>query len=209
MKKLLIFFLFVFSNTTINSQISIQDALRTGAEISKNDKNFNNLPPELIQTLSFGISLPNDISYYYNNGSGETLNSRLSFELFYTLNYPIFKKVTFGLITGFQHQSQGSITSYKLGGLVRYYFKNYDSANFYILLARGFGLDTKVENSAGYGNFRFGLEFPIEKYDDFNIIFKIFWDNDSYALKKPLFENEIPEEIIYHGAYGLGIGIQF
>jgi hypothetical protein len=53
----------------------------------------------LIQTLSFGISLPDDISYHFNNGGGETLNNRLSFELFYTINYPMFKKVTFGLIT--------------------------------------------------------------------------------------------------------------
>lgn len=208
MKKLIIFILFVFSNKTINSQISIQDALRTGAEISKNDKNFNNLPPELIQTLSLGISLPNSIQYRFD-GNGKDLNSRLSFDLFYSINYPIFRKVTLGLITGFQHQSQGSITAYKLGGLIRYYFKNYDSANFYMMTARSIGFESKVENKSGYGNVRFGLEFPIEKYDDFNINFKIFWDNDSYALKKPLFENEMPEEIIYHGAYGLGIGIQF
>ncbi|WP_146104903.1 hypothetical protein [Polaribacter gangjinensis] len=209
MKNLILTFFLSFSVLTIWSQISIQDALRTGAEISKNDKKFNELPAELIQTFSFGISLPDDISYHFKNGGGETLKSRLSFELFYTINYPIFKKVTFGLITGFQHQSQGSITAYKLGGLVRYYFKNYDSTNFYIMTARGFGLDSKVENSSGYGNIRFGLEFPIEKYDDYNVIFKIFWDNDSYKLKKPLISNENPRDIIYHSGYGLGIGIRF
>ena len=209
MKKRIFSLLLVFSTLTIFSQISIQDALRTGAEISKNDKKFNELPAELIQTFSFGISLPDDISYHFKEGGGETLNSRLSFDLFYTINYPIFKKVTFGLITGFQHQSQGSITAYKLGGLVRYYFKNYDSANFYIMTARGFGIDTKVENSSGYGNIRFGLEFPIEKHDDYNIIFKIFWDNDSYKLKKPLISNENQRDITYHGGYGIGIGIRF
>lgn len=194
MRKLFFLTLFFLSNLSIKSQISIQDAIRTGAEISKNDKKFNNLPPELLQTLGLGISLPNKVNYRFD-GDGKVLNSRLSFDLFYSINYPILRKFTLGLITGFQHQSQGSITAYKLGGIMRYYFKNYDSANLYIMTARSIGFDSKVENKLGYGNIRFGLEFPIEKYDDFNIIFKIFWDNDSYALKKPLFENEYQKKL--------------
>ena len=113
------------------------------------------------------------------------------------------------MISGIQHQSQGSLTGLKIGGLLRYYFKNYESANFYFMTAKSIGIFGKIENSAGYGNARFGLEFPIKKNDDININFNIFWDNDSYKLKSPIIKEEIPRDITYHEGYGLGIGIQF
>ncbi len=189
------------------SQVSIYDAIKTGKEISK-FKNLDELSPKLIQSFSIEISLPQKINYQYKSG-GETLRSRLSFASFYTINYPILKKVTLGLISGMQHQSQGSVTGLKVGGLLRYYFKDYESANFYFMTARSIGLFGKIDNSPGFGNARFALEFPVEKMDELNLILTIFWDNDSYKLKKPILENEIPRQITYHQGYGLGIGIQF
>jgi hypothetical protein len=204
-------YIFIFIITISSScfgQISIYDAIKTGNEISKNDRNFNELPPELIQTFGIETSLPQNINYQFENG-GKKLTNRLSFASFYTINYPLLKKLTFGVICGIQHQSQGGLTGLKVGGLLRYYFKNYESANFYFMTAKSIGVFGKIDNSPGYGNARFGLEFPIKKYDDINLTFNIFWDNDSYKLKKPIIKNEKPRDITYHEAYGIGIGIQF
>jgi hypothetical protein len=203
------YFIFILVLSTASfSQVSIYDAIKTGKEISKNDKNFNELPPKLIQTFGIETSLPQSINYQFKNG-GKKLTNRLSFASFYTINYPLLKKLTFGMISGIQHQSQGSLTGLKIGGILRYYFKNYESANFYFMTAKSIGIFGKIENSAGYGNARFGLEFPIEKNDDININFNIFWDNDSYKLKTAIIKEEIPRDITYHKGYGLGIGIQF
>lgn len=206
--KFSLIFLFVLFSKISFSQISIYDAINTGKEISKNDKTFDELPPQLIQTFGLEISLPQN-TYYKFKSDSETLRNRLSFASFYTINYPIIKKLTFGAIGGIQHQSQGSITGLKIGGLLRYYFKNYESANFYFMAARSIGVFGKVDNSPGYGNARFGLEFPIKKDADINIILNLFWDNDSYKLKKALLNDEMPIEITYHQGYGLGVGLQF
>ncbi len=206
--KTLIVLLLVLNIATLSSQINFFDAIRTGNEISKNDKRYDALPPKLIQTAWVEISLPDDITYHYDTGE-EELRSRLSFASFYTVNYPVLKKITLGIIGGVQHQSQGSITGVKFGGILRYYFKNYESANFYFMTARSIGVFGKIQNSAGYGNARFGLEFPIEKNDNIIVILNLFWDNDSYKLKKPILKDETPNDITFHKGYGIGLGIQF
>ena len=205
--KYKIIFILLLSNFSY-SQVSIYDAIKTGKEISKNDRTFNELSPKLIQTFGIETSLPQRIYYQFENGE-TILTSKLSFASFYTINYPLLKKLTFGVISGIQHQTQGSLTGLKIGGLLRYYFKNYKSANFYFMTAKSIGVFGKIDNSTGYGNVRFGLEFPIKKNDDIHITFNIFWDNDSYKLKKPIIKEEIPKDITYHEGYGLGIGIQF
>lgn len=202
------FVLMIIISNTVFSQVSIYDAIKTGNEISKNDRVFDVLPPQLIQTFGIEMSLPQSISYQFKTGI-ETLTSRLSFASFYTINYPLFRKFTMGAVGGIQHQSQGKLTGLKLGALLRYYFKNYESANFYFLTARSIGIFGKIDNSSGYGNARFGLEFPIKKDDDINVIFDIFWDNDSYKLKKSIIKDEVPRDITYHQGYGLGIAIQW
>lgn len=97
----------------------------------------------------------------------------------------------------------------KLGAVLRYYFKNYKSANFYFKGTRSLALSKNVQNKVGYGNARAGLEFPVNTIDNLNIVFSVYWDNDSYSLSKPLLDNEIPDEVTFHGGYGIGIGIQF
>ncbi|WP_418649899.1 hypothetical protein [Tenacibaculum aestuariivivum] len=80
------------------------------------------------------------------------------------------------------------------------------------MTARSIAISNAIKNAGGYGNVRFGLQFPIKEltdYDNFRIIFNVFWDNDSYALKKPLLNKELPNEITFHGGYGLAIGLQF
>ena len=160
MKYLYTFIFIITISSSCFGQISIYDAIKTGNEISKNDRNFNELPPELIQTFGIETSLPQRVYYQFENGE-TILTSRLSFASFYTINYPLFKKLTFGVISGIQHQSQGSLTGLKVGGILRYYFKNYESANFYFMTAKSIGIFGKIDNSPGYGNARFGLEFPI------------------------------------------------
>ena len=207
-KHLAVFMFTITVGSSCFSQISIFDAINTGNEISKNERTFDELPAKLIQTFGIESSLPQRIYYQFENGSA-SLTSRLSFASFYTINYPLFKKLSFGVISGIQHQSQGSLTGLKIGGLLRYYFKNYESANFYFMTAKSIGVFKKIENSSGYGNARFGLEFPIKKEDDLHVNFTIFWDNDSYKLKKPIIKNENPTDITYHEAYGIGVGLQF
>ena len=208
---LIMLFVSVFSN----AQIIIYDAVQTGKEIAKDERKSNELPPKLIQTIEFVVSLPGEIKYYFSTGenfSGQELKRRLSFELFYNINYPILKKLTFGAVAGVQHQSQGSITGLKLGASFRYYFKSYEGVNLYLMTARSIGISSNIKNEPGEGNIRAGLQFPIKEltdFDDFRVVFNIFWDNDSYALKKPLLRAEIPSDIVFRSGYGLGIGLQF
>ncbi len=212
--KLLVFFVILLVSKFSNAQISIYDAVQTGKEISKDEKKPNELPPKLVQTAEFGMSLPTEINYDFFDGdyTGKDLKRRLSFDLFYNIGYPILKKLTLGAAVGVQHQSQGSITALKLGGSLRYYLKKYEGVNLYLMTARSIGISSNVKNEAGEGNIRVGLQFPIIEltdFDNFRVVFNIFWDNDSYALKKPLLENEVPEDIVYREAYGFAIGLQF
>ena len=62
------YFIFILVLSTASfSQVSIYDAIKTGKEISKNDKNFNELPPKLIQTFGIETSLPQSINYQFLN----------------------------------------------------------------------------------------------------------------------------------------------
>lgn len=216
MKRTTILFITIFFTVYLsNAQISIYDAVQTGKEISKGEKNPNKLPPKFIQTVEFGSSLPSEIKYYFSTDeyfSAQEFKRRLSFELFYNINYPIIRKLTLGAVVGIQHQSQQSITGLKLGATLRYYFRNYEGVNMYVMTARSIGISDNVKNEGGEGNIRFGLQFPIielEDFDDFRVTFNVFWDNDSYAIKKPLLGNETPDNMVFRSAYGLAIGLQF
>ncbi len=212
--KLLVFFVILLVSKFLNAQISIYDAVQTGKEISKDEKKPNELPPKLVQTAEFGMSLPTEINYDFIDGdyTGKELKRRLSFDLFYNIGYPILKKLTLGATVGVQHQSQGSITALKLGGSLRYYLKKYEGVNFYLLVTRGFGISSNVKNEEGNGNIRVGLQFPIKEltdFDNFRVVFNIFLDHDSYELKEPLINNETPDDIIFRKGYGFAIGLQF
>ncbi|WP_435255317.1 hypothetical protein [Tenacibaculum sp. A30] len=212
--KLLALLVMLFISAFSNAQISIYDAVQTGKEITKDEKKPNELPPKFVQTVEFGISLPTEINYDFFDGdyTGKELKRRLSFDLFYNIGYPILKKLTFGAVAGVQHQSQGSITGLKLGVSLRYYLKNYEGVNLYLMTARSIGISSNVKNEAGNGNIRVGLQFPIKEltdFDNFRVVFNIFLDHDSYELKKPLINNEIPDDIIFRKGYGLAIGLQF
>lgn len=204
----------LFVSMFSNAQISIYDVVETGKEIVKDEKKPNELTTKLIQTAEFGISLPTKINYDFIDGeiTGKELKRRLSFDLFYNIGYPILKKLTLGAVVGVQHQSQGSITGLKLGASLRYYLKNYEGVNFYLLITKGFGISSNVRNEAGNGNIRAGLQFPIKEltdFDNFRVVFNIFLDHDSYELKEPLINNETPYDIIFKKGYGLAIGLQF
>ncbi|CAM1369111.1 conserved exported hypothetical protein [Tenacibaculum sediminilitoris] len=212
--KLLALLVMLFISAFSNAQISIYDAVQTGKEIAKDEKKPNELPPKLIQTAELGMSLPTKINYDFIDGdfTGKELKRRLSFDLFYNIGYPILKKLTLGAVAGVQHQSQGSITALKLGGSLRYYLKNYEGVNFYLLITRGFGISSNVKNEAGNGNMRLGIQFPIKEltdFDNFRVVFNIFLDHDSYELKEPLINSETPDDIVYRRGYGLAIGLQF
>lgn len=205
-----------FCTISIYSQFSISDGINTGNQISKQTKSTNfALQRQWIQTAEIGLILPTETEYSYsrsvNNGfvgSSEDFSNKLSFDALYTINYPLFKKFTIGAIGGFQYQTQQSITALKIGGMFRYYFKDYENANMYLLLAKNLAINDKI-NSA-MANLRLGIGFPIKKTDALNLTLNIFWDYNFYDIKTPILEevNELPGSLTARG-YGVSFGFQF
>ena len=183
----------------------------------KGQKQKEALPPKLIQTLDFSSALPEETKYLSKISEGiysrEELTNRLSFELLYSINYPILRKLTLGVTLGVRHHCQGSISTLKVGGVLRYYFNNYKGINVYITRAKNIGISNNIKKKEGaYGNNRIGLQFPIQElvnFDNFRVTAKIYWESDSFALKKPILDEESAFDIEFRRTFGIGIGLQF
>ncbi|MEE4001374.1 hypothetical protein V1T75_13600 [Tenacibaculum sp. FZY0031] len=65
-RRTTIFIILFFTVYLSKAQISIDDAVQTGKEISKGKKTPTELALKLIQTVEFGSSLPSEIQYYFS-----------------------------------------------------------------------------------------------------------------------------------------------
>lgn len=214
MKKITLFFALLFSYSVF-AQFTISDGVNSGKQIDKDSKSTNYaLEKKWIQTAELELILPSETKYSYSqsvaNGSvgyGEILDNKLSFGALYTINYPLFKKFTLGALGGFQYQNQQNISALKLGGMFRYYFKDYENANMYLLTAKNISVNDKI-NSA-MANVRLGLQFPVKKTSEYNLTLNVFWDYNYYDVKKTLLDLDENPGYLNTRGYGVSFGIQF
>lgn len=195
---------------------SPSDLLNVGRGISQSTNQdmlakrwFSNIEVE------FGVNyeVRYDYSRYDNNenllgGSSAELDNKATYGILYSLNYPIFNKLTIGAVGGFQHQVQQKISALKLGGILRYHFINYESVNINLMTAYNVALSDNIESEMA--NVRLGLQFPITKTDDFNLNLNVFGDYNYYIYNEPILNeiNERPSDLIFR-SYGISLGIQF
>ncbi len=209
MKKTILL-LFLVAGISLQAQININDVVNAGKQISSGTD--YTLDKKWFSTAEVEFLIPSKVRYnhfFTNNNqpkySEDELTKGISFGLTYSINYPIFNKLSLGVVSNFEHQTVYNITALKFGGKINYYFTNYENATFYLMV-----LHNTISNKAKseMGNVRLGLAFPIAELDENNITLNFFWDHDFYRLKKPLISNEIPDSVTFT-SFGASIGIQF
>ena len=202
----------------MQSQISSSDLINTGSQISKTvNSSKDKLDKFWISTGALEFIVSSDVEYNYGtldddgsiiSGNSLKVNEKVSYGALYSISYPVLNKLTLGAVGGFQHQIQPKITSLKLGGILRYYFVDYENVNVYTLTAYNISLKDYIKS--GMANVRFGLSFPVKKMDAFNLNLNLFWDYNFYKAKDPIFFgiNEKPGEFTYK-AYGISLELSF
>lgn len=209
MKKYVVSF-FLITGISLQAQVNINDAINAGKQISYGTDYI--LDKKWFSTAELEFLVPNKVRYSYssiiNNQTfytNDEIAKNISFGLIYSINYPIFNKLSLGGVTSFEYQTSYGLVALKLGTKMNYYFTNYENASLYLMV-----LHNTVSNKAKseMGNVRLGLAFPISEIDENNLTLNFFWDHDFYRLKKPLISNETPNSVNFT-SYGVSIGIQF
>ncbi|CAM4089352.1 hypothetical protein [Gillisia limnaea] len=214
MKKILLA-LFLITNFYSYSQ-SPSDLFNVGRGISQSS-NQDKLTKRFFSNIEIEFGVSNEIRYDYSiydandnllGGRSTELDNKASYGILYSINYPVFNKLTLGAIGGFQHQVQQKISALKLGGILRYHFVNYESVNINLMTAYNIALSDNIESDMA--NVRLGLQFPITRTDTFNLNLNVFGDYNYYIYNEPILNeiNERPGNLIFR-SYGLSLGIQF
>ncbi len=202
--------LFLIASISLQAQININDVVNAGKQISYGTD--YTLDKKWFSIAEVGFLIPSKASYIYvSKGNNQTtytdveLTRSISFGLTYSINYPVFNKLSLGAVSSFKYQTSQNIVALKLGGKMNYHFTNYENATLYLQV-----LHNTISNKAKseMGNVRLGLFFPIEELGENNVTLNFFWDKDFYRLNKPLILNEIPDSISFT-SFGASIGIQF
>lgn len=161
---------------------------------------------------------PNSKDYFYNDSNKRIIDTELmdsgfllnSFGVQANYNYYIFKKLSIGVLSGFQTLSKPSFSMIKLGGVLRYYFVDRNNVYVYLQDANNFTLNKKKFKNGN--NLRLGLGFPIIKNDKFNIVGNIFFEQNYFKLDdaRPLLnlDDEIPRSLTVK-SFGISFGIKF
>lgn len=179
----------------------------SGYSQDRTDKWFSNGDLEFI--------IPNKVEYDYRYTDqpgihiDEITNSKLAFGISYSYNYAVFKKLSVGVLTGFQVHSRPDLSMLKLGGTIKYFFVDTDKAYVYLNpFVYDFSLN-KNQFKRG-GNTRIGIGFPISKQESYNINLSVFYEVNDLSLKgsKSLYDTEIPQNIIFR-SFGFSIGAKF
>ena len=218
MKNINLIFLFLCISVYGQSKVSISDVVNTAKQISGTvNRSKDKLDKFWFSTRELEFIVSNDVVYNHGNldnngklvsGNSIKLNEKVSYGVLYSINYPILNKLTLGVVGGFQHQILPKITSLKIGGILRYYFVDYENVNLYTLTAYNISLKDYI--NSGMANLRFGLTFPIKKLESINLTLNLFWDYNFYNARKPIFYgiNEKPGDFTYR-AYGISLGMKF
>jgi hypothetical protein len=172
---------------------------------------------KLYSSIDIEFINPNKVEYYYGlyspeykaiiGGQNKIENTGSSFGISYSIHYNVFKKLSLGAITGFQNQNNPDFRMLKLGGSINYFFVDNNNIYAYLNITNNFTLD-KTQFKTGT-NVRIGIGFPIMKREKFNLNVNLFYETNYLILEgtKPLFNSEIPDNIIFR-SYGLGLGIK-
>lgn len=169
-------------------------------------------------TIDAEIIVPNKLEYSYSyysptydgfvGGTDEIKGYGISYGLLYSINYNVFKKLSLGLITGFQSHNSPDFDMLKLGGSAKYFFVDNNNVYTYINLANDFSLNKNQFKNGG--NFRLGIGFPVMKRENFNLNVNVFWEQNFLRMEdaEPLFDNENPKTAIFK-SYGVSLGVKF
>lgn len=160
---------------------------------------------------------PNKLEYNYSSydpnfnafvGQTDEIGGHgVSYGFLCSTNYYLFKKLSIGVITGFQIHNSPDFNICKLGGVVKYFFVDNNNVYTYIDLSNNFSLNkNQLKNGA---NFRLGIGFPVVKRENFNLNFNVFWEQNFLRMEgaEPLFDNEKPGTAIFK-SYGISLGVK-
>lgn len=139
-------------------------------------------------SIELDFMFPNKKSYFYNDPNDKIVEAELqddgfllnSFGIQGNYSFFVFKKLSIGVLGGFQTQSKPDFLMLKLGGILRYYFVGRDNVYVYLQNANNFSIDRKKFQNGN--NFRLGLGFPLIKRDKFNINGNIFFEQNYFDL---------------------------
>ncbi|WP_242205791.1 hypothetical protein [Aestuariivivens insulae] len=161
---------------------------------------------------------PNKKDYFYNDDKNKIIEKELkedgfllnSFGFQGSRNYFLFKKLSIGLIGGFQTQSKPNFSMIKLGGVLKYFFVDRNNVYIYLQEVNNFTLNKKRFRNGN--NLRLGLGIPFIKKDNFNIIGNLFFEQNYFKLdgSKPLLggSNERPRSLTVK-SFGASLGVKF
>ena len=169
-------------------------------------------------SLELDFVFPNKKDYFYNDSNNKIIDAELkdngfllsSFGIQGNYNYYLFKKLSIGVLGGFQTQSKPDYSMLKLGGILRYHFVDRDNVYIYIQDANNFTLDKSRFKSGN--NLRLGLGFPFIKKEGFNITGNLFFEQNYFKLDnaEPLLNltDERPRSLTVK-SFGISLGVKF
>lgn len=169
-------------------------------------------------SLELDFVFPNKKDYFYKDSNNRIIDTELkddgfllsSFGIQGNYNYYLFKKLSVGVLGGFQIQSKPDFSMLKLGGILRYHFVDRDNVYLYIQDANNFTLNKSRFKSGN--NLRLGLGFPFIKKEKFNITCNLFFEQNYFKLDnaEPLL-NQIDEKprSLTVKSFGISLGVKF
>ncbi|MCX2681909.1 hypothetical protein OOZ15_18295 [Galbibacter sp. EGI 63066] len=169
-------------------------------------------------SIELDFVFPNKKDYFYIDGKNKIIDTELQDEGFLlsslgiqgSYNYYLFKKLSIGVLGGFQVQSRPDFSMLKLGGVLRYHFVDRDNVYIYLQDANNFTLNKSKFKSGN--NLRFGLGFPFIKKDYFNITGNLFFEQNYFKLDnaEPLLgmREEKPRSLTVK-SFGISLGVKF
>ena len=171
-----------------------------------------------VASIELDFIFPNKKDYFYNDSENKIFDTEIedsgfllnSFGLQGNYNYFLFKKLSIGILGGFQVQSKLDYSMLKLGGILRYYFVDRENVFIYLQDANNFTLNKEKFKSGN--NFRLGLGVPFIKRSNFNIIGNLFFEQNYFRLdgSEPLLGllDERPRSLTVK-SYGISLGVKF
>lgn len=169
-------------------------------------------------SIELDFVFPNQKKYFYNDSDNRIFDTELndygfllsSFGLQGNYNYFLFKKLSLGILGGFQTETKQNFTMIKLGGILRYYFVDRDNVYVYLQDANNFSLNTdRFQNG---NNLRLGLGLPIMKRESYSLTSNLFFEQNYFRLDnaEPLlgFADERPRSLTVQ-SIGVSLGVKF
>jgi hypothetical protein len=169
-------------------------------------------------TAQADFVFPSSKYYFYNDANNRIKDTNLdnsgfplgSIGIQADYNYFIFKKLSLGVVGGFQTTARPSYSFFKLGGVIRYFFTDQKGGYLYLHNANNFTLNKERFKTGN--NARAGLGFPVLQKEEYNLTLNLFVEQNYFKLdgSDPLLgiQDEIPRSLTVK-SFGLSVGIIF